>query len=158
MIATLLGDYTQNTPLNGSNTISIKINATAPGTYTVTTDTVNGFYFSGSGTLAALGEQNITLTGQGTPAAEGASVFTVSAGGTSCTFKVTVAPSTTTTLGALFPLTNNSYWTYGVNGANAEDSFVVTNKGTVAQAGTDYSFFQTTDGNQQPMDTGYYRK
>lgn len=159
MVSTLSGDYSQNVPLTGSNTVRIKINASTPGTYTVTTDTVNGIYFSGSGTLGSVGEQDITLTGSGTPSAEGTFTFTVAAGGTSCTFKVNVAASTATPpVGALFPLTDNSYWTYAVSGANVEDSLVVTNKGAVSQGGVNYSFFQTTDGNQQPLDTGYYRK
>ena len=159
MISTVSGDYVQGVALTGSNTVSIKINATTPGTYTVTTDTVNECYFSGSGTIAGVGEQTITLTGSGTPATEGATVFTVSAGGTTCTFGINVTASTgQPPVGDLFPLSNNSYWTYNNNGANVEDSFIVTNKGTVSQGGSTYSFFETTNGTGLQLDTGYYRK
>jgi hypothetical protein len=88
--ADIQGDYVQNTALSGTNTVAIKVNVTTPGTYNITTTNVSGFQFSAVGTLAAPGEQIITLVASGTPTTEGPAVFTVTAGNTSCTFTVPV--------------------------------------------------------------------
>src|SRR5689334_1901759 len=77
MVSSVSGTYVQGTPLAATNTVTIKINATAPGTYNLTTNNVNGFQFSGAGTIAAPGEQSITLTASGTPTAADSTVFTV---------------------------------------------------------------------------------
>ena len=111
---TVAGDYVQNTALTASNRATIKVNATKPGTWSLTTS-VNGFQFSGAGTIAAPGEQTITLTASGTPTTAGPTLFPVSAGGTNCNFLVNVTASTgppPVSNGDLFPLTPNSYWTY----------------------------------------------
>jgi hypothetical protein len=42
-------------------------NVSKAGTYEITTNTVNGVTFAGSGTFASTGDQNITLTASGTP-------------------------------------------------------------------------------------------
>lgn len=163
MIASVAGNYVQNTPLSASNTVAIKVNVTTTGTYTVTTDTVNEFQFSGSGTLAAPGEQTIVLTATGTPATEGATEFTVTAGSTTCTFIVNVTPSTgppPVTSNDYFPLAPNNYWTYADDTGDPEDSTVITDKGVVTIPGlaNPYHFFEIADGDRTPFDTTVYRK
>jgi hypothetical protein len=50
-------------------TQNITANVTTAGTYTITTNTVNGVTFAGSGTFGGTGNQTITLTASGTPIA-----------------------------------------------------------------------------------------
>lgn len=159
IIANVSGSYAQNTPLNGTNTITIKVNVTTPGTYTVTTNTVNGFSFSGSNTFAAAGEQNMVLTASGTPTTEGLAPFTITVGTTTCTFPVNVTPSTTPPVatGDLFPLKNGSLWTYAADLNNPNDTLRVTNVGEMTFGSNTYQNFQFTDAGG-PYDSLYYRK
>ena len=90
---TINGSYTAGTALTGSNTVLLNVTVTIPGTYNITSATVNGFSFSGSGTLVA-GNQTITLNGSGTPSATGPAVFTPVTGGCSFTIDVTTAGGT----------------------------------------------------------------
>ena len=83
------GTYTNGVPMNSTNTIQVQVNVTAPGTYTIATNTVNGVTFFGSGSFATTGTQTVTLTGSGTPLTAGTQTFTVSYGSTSCTFPLT---------------------------------------------------------------------
>ncbi len=65
--ASVQGTYTQGTPLNSSNTYTIKINATQEGSYSILGTTGNGYSFSKSGTFVNTGTQILVLEGQGTP-------------------------------------------------------------------------------------------
>ena len=60
------GVYEKGTPLNGSNTITMNVTVSTPGSYNITTDVVNGISFSASGVFS-VGTQTITLTGSGSP-------------------------------------------------------------------------------------------
>jgi len=87
------GSYVTGTPLTGSNTIEIDATVTSTGSYSLTTNTVNGYSFSASGTFASTGTQTVTLTGSGTPVAAQTDNFTITGNGGSggtCTFDVTV--------------------------------------------------------------------
>jgi hypothetical protein len=64
---TVMGNYYAGTTLNGSNAVSSTINVLTPGTYTITSNTNNGYSFSGSGTFNSVGPATITLFGNGTP-------------------------------------------------------------------------------------------
>lgn len=93
--ATVNGVYKVGTALGSSNTITLPVNAAALGSYTITTNTVDGISFSGSGTFTAIGNQNITLSGSGTPTSTSVKTITItsdSQGGvaTSCTVNVIV--------------------------------------------------------------------
>ena len=67
------GVYTEGTGLNNSNTYTLSINISEPGTYQILanavngTNTLNGYSFSSSGTFTERGNQIVELTGQGTP-------------------------------------------------------------------------------------------
>lgn len=90
---TVNGIYVENTALvSTSNTITVSVNVTKTGTYTIGTDTVNGYYFRGVGTFTALGTNSVTLRGFGTPFAQGTNNFVVSFDGTVCDIQVTVLP------------------------------------------------------------------
>jgi uncharacterized protein (TIGR02145 family) len=89
---TLGGTYREGTAMAGTNTKTISVNVTSPGTYSFTTPTVAGISFSASGTFAATGTQNVTLAATGTPTAAGTYTFTVTGQGQTCNFDVTIIP------------------------------------------------------------------
>lgn len=81
------GDYKKGVALTASNIAEITVDVDSVGTYIVSTNSVNGISFSGSGTFTDTGEQTIELTGTGTPLADG--IFTLKPGN-GCTFLITV--------------------------------------------------------------------
>ncbi len=89
--ATLAGTYTVGTAVTSANTVTIGVNVTTPGTYNISIPAVNGISFTGSGSLAATGAQNVTLVASGTPAAAGSFNYIINgSAGSSCTFSVPV--------------------------------------------------------------------
>lgn len=109
--AKVLGNYIKNHFLTSEDTVNIGLMVTIPGSYTISTNTVNGYSFSGSGVLARTGLQTITLTARGAPLNAGINIFTV-IGSSGCTFSVTVTTAIAVTNDDYFPLTKNSYWIY----------------------------------------------
>jgi len=83
------GTYVSRIPLSSSNSVDITVNVATIGNYNLTTDTIDGIWFSRSGTFTNTGDQIITLNGNGTPELARNLIFTF-IGGSSCTFKVTV--------------------------------------------------------------------
>lgn len=86
------GTYTPDVPLTFSSFITIQVDVSTTGTYSVTTNTVNGYSFSASGEFSITGTQTINLMGSGTPAIAQTDQFTATAsnnGGT-CTFDILV--------------------------------------------------------------------
>lgn len=88
------GVYVATTPLvAATNTITVQVNVTRAGTYTITTDTVNGYFFRATGLFTVLGATNVTLRSNGTPFVAGVDNFVVSFDGTVCDIAVTVLPA-----------------------------------------------------------------
>ena len=112
IIDTVIGGYIKGVAADTSSHVSIAVNVTTPGTYFVSTNTVNGYNFSGSGTFSSTGEQTISLVASGTPVNAGTDVFTVNAGSSTCTFSTTVLTAVVATTNDLFPLTIPSNWNY----------------------------------------------
>lgn len=89
--ATPAGYYATGTALTASNTVTVQVNVTTTGAYTISTNTVNGYKFSVAGSFTATGIQTVTLVGSGTPVTAQNDTFTPSATGvTGCTFSITV--------------------------------------------------------------------
>jgi hypothetical protein len=86
--AVIQGAYLTGTPLDSTNTAVIAVDVTKLGTYSITTNTINGIKFSGSGIFTAKGSQDIILTGSGTPVAQGPYGFKTAT--TGCTFTIDV--------------------------------------------------------------------
>jgi len=84
------GTYVSGVLLSGSNTVNINVTVTAIGNYSLTTDTINGIWFSRSGTFTSTGNQIITLIGNGTPEFARNLIFTPLTSSSSCNFKVTI--------------------------------------------------------------------
>lgn len=121
--ATTAGTFATGTALNAGNTVTLTVNVTTIGAYSITTNSNNGIGFSKSGTFTTTGSQTVVLTGTGTPTAVGTFNFTATGGGTTCTFSVVCtagAPANTD----YFPLTQNSWWSYDYlgNGIPAPDT------------------------------------
>jgi hypothetical protein len=88
---TVSGNYFAGTPLGATNTATVQVNVTTTGSYTLTTNTVNGITFSKTGLFTVTGLQNVVLVGSGTPTVAIPTILTPSIGTSSCTFPVTVA-------------------------------------------------------------------
>jgi len=86
------GNYAVATPLNSSNTITIDVLVNVIEAYTISTNTVNGYSFSGSGVFSTIGLNTITLTGTGTPTSVQTDTFTITfiGRGDTCNTNVTV--------------------------------------------------------------------
>ena len=137
------GTYAKGATLNSSNTVTLFANVTTQGTWSITTNTVNGYSFSGSGTFTGTGTQQVTLNGSGTPAAGQTDTFTATAdnsGGT-CTFSVTVMGTVT---GA-----NNRIWLDRNLGA----SEVATSKTDADAYGDYYQWGRAADGHEKRNST-----
>jgi hypothetical protein len=143
-VANVNGNYGLGTALTGSNTVTVQVNVTTAGTYTITTNTVGGMTFSKSGAFTATGVQTVTLIGTGTPTTAGANNFTVGTNG--CTFSVTVTGPAVYTFsgepGACTVATVNG--TYGV-GIALSASNTVTVQVNVTTIGT-YTITTNTVG------------
>jgi len=87
---TVNGFYIVSKPLDAANTVVLQVNVTTPGSYTISTNTVNGFSFSGSGVFSTNGVQNVILQGSGTPLSTGNYIITPKYGTSLCTFPVQV--------------------------------------------------------------------
>jgi len=155
--ATPAGTYTVGTALTSGNTITLSVNVTAIGTWSVTTaPAVNGIIFAGTGTFTNTGTQTIQLNASGTPTAAGVHTFTVTGGTGTCTFQVT-----TTSVPAVpdyFPRTAFSNWSYDYDGDPDDSVLIYVIQPTVVKNGNTYNVFMYNDG-YSPIDTfGYYRR
>ncbi|MGB5417393.1 fibrinogen-like YCDxxxxGGGW domain-containing protein [Algibacter sp.] len=124
--ATVNGTFAIGNPLNASNTITIDVLVNVIETYTVSTNTVNGYSFSANGAFSTIGINTITLTGTGTPIAAQTDNFTITfvGKGDTCTTAVTV----TNTFPNCLAYLNAGYTTDGVytidpDGAGANPSY-----------------------------------
>jgi len=106
------GVLAKNIPATGSNYVTVELNVASPGSYSLKTNTVNGYYFSGTGKLNSTGIQTVSLKATGTPLQSGNDLFTVNAATTNCSFIDTVLNVVAVTNPDHFPLTANSFWNY----------------------------------------------
>lgn len=88
---TVTGIYKVAVPLVAdSNTISVSVNVTKAGTYLITTDTVNGYFFNSTGRFTSAGSSSVKLRSNGTPFAAGVNNFRISYDSTFCDVQVNV--------------------------------------------------------------------
>ncbi len=105
----LSGAYIKDVQLTVANTVVIKVNVTAIGTYSITTDVSNGITFSGTGSFTTLGNQTITLTAAGKPSATGSTNIAVTSGNISCSFAVEVTGPAVFTIDCASALLDGAY-------------------------------------------------
>ncbi len=153
--ATVNGVYKVGTALTASNTITLPVNVSALGSYTITTNTVDGISFRGSGTFTATGNQNVTLSGTGTPTSTTVKKMTItsdSQGGVSTTCSVNVI----VVIPAKKLLTIGLGTTYGYNFSNTgrpSNTLITTNTnyGTLPASTVKYEgWSQIIDGSNSP--------
>src|SRR5215207_4564563 len=92
--AVVSGTYNKDTAIKASNYVDVSVQVDTAGTYTISSDTVNGYYFRATGTFPATGTQVVRLAGGGKPLAASTNIFTVTYNGTVCEFSVTVTAAT----------------------------------------------------------------
>jgi len=110
--AVVTGTYIKGVQLDNTNTAKVQVYVTSPGTFSFSSNVVNGYQFSASGTLPNYGNQTIILNGSGSPANVGIDVFTLNAGFSSCTIVDTVKDNIPLGSQNHFPITHNSKWVY----------------------------------------------
>jgi len=161
---TVVGTYSAAKSLTDSNYIEVDVDVTETGRFTIYTDTVNGYFFRGTGNFSAPGTYTVRIKGIGKPEVEETDDFLVFFDSTFCNLSVTVGPNTGntggsgggTTSGDYFPLTQNSFWSYD-DGAGS-DTIKITVSGAAAKGGKTYQRFITTYESGPPNDTAFYRK
>ena len=92
--AVVSGIYYKDTAIKASNYVDVSVQVDTIGTYTISSDTVNGYYFKATGSFTATGAQTVRLIGGGNPLATGTNLFRVTYNGTVCDFSVTVLAGT----------------------------------------------------------------
>ena len=153
---TVYGSYYQDTLLSTDSKIEISADVTAPGKYSITTDTINGYSFSATGTFLNTGIQTFFLTAIGTPIKTGIDIFTVHGSISSCSFNVPVITVSVVTNFDYFPLSALSEWTYD-DLLHPGDSLTKAVKGTSYINGNLYHIMEENDGHNGPVNF-YYRK
>jgi hypothetical protein len=150
---TVSGSYNVGTVLNAGDSVTIQVNVTTPGTWSITTSTLGGMTFSGAGTFTTTGVQTIRLTGTGTPTTAGPFNFPISAGASTCSFTVTV----TTLSSDYYPRTTNSNWSYIFNNDPMDTLYRNVLLAMKSAIGNTYNIFMENDGSG-PDSSGYFRK
>lgn len=110
--------YAGVTPGADTNYVDIGVNVSRTGSYRISSDTVNGVVFSGSGSFTSTGLQTIRLNASGTFSVVGMANFNITFDGTACGFTVNVTER---------PLTDNTWrGTFGGRTYRGSASVVVT--------------------------------
>jgi hypothetical protein len=84
------GIYKKDTVLGSANYVDVQVDISKTGSYVISSDTINGFYFAATGVFTTVGLDTVRLQGSGTPVAAGTNVFTVTYDSSQCTFTVPV--------------------------------------------------------------------
>ncbi len=82
------GQYVKDSMLNAGNYLTVAVNITATGKFSIYTDTVNGCWFSDTGTVTNTGVQNFILRGDGTPTGIFSTGFVIHFGNSVCNFTI----------------------------------------------------------------------
>ncbi|MEA9414245.1 hypothetical protein [Flavobacterium sp. PL02] len=100
---TTSGTYAPGVAMVGTNTMTVPVNVSYVGAYTITTNVVNGISFSATGTFTSTGAQNVIMTATGTPTSGGSFTYAVTAnstnGSTACNVNRTFVFRTMNILG-----------------------------------------------------------
>ncbi|MEO6134286.1 MAG: hypothetical protein ABIP35_03975 [Ginsengibacter sp.] len=139
------GVYKQGVTSTAANTVQVQVTVASIGDYSITTNSVNGIIFSGTGNFSKTGVQNILLTASGVPAFPGDQSFIVKYGNSQCAFTVNFLPGAAAS-NDYYPLTINNTWTYGDVNGTVSDSFtlkVISNSKIIG--GNTYSDLATYD-------------
>jgi len=88
------GVYKKDAALGAGNFVEVQVAVSNPGSYVISSDTVNGYHFRASGVFNLPGLYTIRMLGKGTPLAVGTNAFIARYGGSECFFEVPVIAGT----------------------------------------------------------------
>ena len=159
---TVNGVYEAGKVLADTDYIDVTVDVTKTGAYSVYTDTVNGYYFKGTGKFTTVGAATVRMKAFGTPLAAGTNTFSVFYDSSFCSVDVTVVGSGGSSGGTTSPdhfiLTDNSWWSYGtpISGDTLKRSII---SGNFTIAGASYKGMKELDPAGQIVDdTLFFRK
>lgn len=89
---TIAGIFVAGKDITDSNFLLVTVHVKTAGTYTVHTNTVNGFSFTATGTFTAAGYTQVKLPASGKPISAGFTDFSVQFDGSVCHAGITVLP------------------------------------------------------------------
>jgi hypothetical protein len=87
--ASVSGTFVVGKALSADAQITMKVNVTKTGNWSIVTGSVNGMKFIGGGVFTEIGTQMVTLTGIGTPTIAGTKSIAYNVGGTTCSVSIT---------------------------------------------------------------------
>ena len=159
---TVNGTYYVGSSVNASNTISLPVNVTAIGSYTITTlPAVNGISFSKSGNFTSIGAQTLVITAAGIPTVAGPFSYTLTGSGGPCTFSITAVTGTP----AIYSCKIDGSYTEFTDRANADiddlgSPYLYLNGYTGPPNGSTVPQFQIfiTKNDNSPVGTGTYNE
>jgi len=115
-LITVTGSYVVGKKLNDSNFLQVQVNITRPGSYTITTDNINGYSFASSGNFKDTGLQFLNLSANGMPLAIGTDLFTLRYDSSICQVQVDIQDTfvnvVQTSNPDYFPLAQDNRWVY----------------------------------------------
>lgn len=154
------GVYTAGSAVGAQHTVTLNVVVTSPGPWSVTTPAVNGISFSGSGTFAAAGNAQVTLTASGTPLAASPPAYNYTANGatSSCSFSINVAAAAPPPNLDYVPQTAFSNWSARLVGGTAGDTtYVQVSPNSMTFGANSYRIFEVKNMGV-PTDSIYNRK
>lgn len=115
------GSYRSETALGNNEQITIKVNVVETGSYQISTNTVNGYSFSDSGSFSTLGVQDVQLIGSGTPGMAQTDTFSVNYGNLECSYDINVVVKEIAAPNKIIvscgkPHLSDDYYVYAVDG------------------------------------------
>ncbi len=123
------GTYQTGIATTMANTVVFQVTVVTPGTYIISTATINGIIFTASGTFSAAGSQTIQLFASGIPTVAGS--FNYIPGTNGCSYTISFTGGNTSSAIFTFPTAPNACNAVTVNGAyNAGEA--LTSANTVA--------------------------
>jgi len=155
------GKYEIGKDVNDSNFLLVEVDVKSGGSYAITSDTVNGFSFSGSGNIIDSGIVELHLPAHGKPLKPGNSLFTVRYDSSQCQVQVAVADTlnnvTQTNNTDLFPLAENNVWVYD-DLSYPRDSIVETITGDTVLSSSSHFIMNSFISFFPANNESYYRK
>ncbi|MGC4101738.1 hypothetical protein [Ferruginibacter sp.] len=88
--ATVNGFYIVSKPLDAANTVMIQVDVATPGSYAISSNTIDGITFNASGVFSSTGLQQVLLRGSGVPLATGMYSLTPRYISSACSFTIMV--------------------------------------------------------------------
>ena len=154
------GIYTAGVPVGPQHTVTLNVVVTSPGPWAINTDTLNGIFFSGSGTFSGSAFTMVTLIATGIPTVASPPLYnyTVKSGTSTCTFSINVAAAAPTPNLDYVPQTSFSNWSSKlVGGAAADTTYIQVSANSKTLGSNSYKIFESKNTGT-PTDSFFNRK